>query len=249
MTKIVGHRGARNKWPENSIEGFRKTLELPVDAIEFDVHLTDAGELVVIHDATLERTTEKAGKVRALSPCDHQATRLKGSQEVIPTLDEVLALFASSRPVELHVELKADADGAHYEGLEALAAAAIRRHGLAGRSLLTSFNLGALARCQQIAPEIGRLCSINAKSAEALGAAATFAKAAKVAGLVAIEKSLLAATFHDVAAIISRDRLCCWVLNEEEEIEHWLGQGVGWITSDDPALALAVRAGSRHSAA
>jgi glycerophosphoryl diester phosphodiesterase len=39
------------------------------------------------------------------------------------------------------------------------------------------------------------------------------------------------------------------VLNEEEEIEHWLGQGVGWITSDDPALALAVRAGSRHSAA
>jgi len=194
MTKIVGHRGARNKWPENSIEGFRKTLELPVDAIEFDVHLTDAGELVVIHDATLERTTEKAGKVRALSPSDHQATRLKGSQESIPTLDEVLALFASSRPVELHVELKADADGAHYEGLEALAAAAIRRHGLAERSLLTSFNLGVLARCQQIAPEIGRLCSINAKSAEALGAAATFTKAAEVAGLVAIEKSLLAAT-------------------------------------------------------
>ncbi|WP_194273836.1 MULTISPECIES: HAD-IA family hydrolase [Rhizobium] len=54
MAKIVGHRGAPNLWPENSLEGFREALELAVDAIEFDVHLTDAGELVVIHDATLD---------------------------------------------------------------------------------------------------------------------------------------------------------------------------------------------------
>ena len=47
MTKIVGHRGARNIWPENSLTGFRNVLALNVDAVEFDVHLTDAGELVV----------------------------------------------------------------------------------------------------------------------------------------------------------------------------------------------------------
>ncbi|CAN7676985.1 glycerophosphodiester phosphodiesterase family protein [Rhizobium sp. LjRoot258] len=249
MTRIVGHRGARNLWPENSLEGFRKTLELPVDAIEFDVHLTDAGELVVIHDAMLDRTVEGTGKVRALSPADRRATRLKGSQEPIPTLDEALALFASSRPRELHVELKADADGVAYEGLEALAAAAIRRHGLAERSLLTSFSLDVLAQCRRVAPEIGRLCSINAKSAEALGVTATITKAAELADIVAVEKTLLAAAFPDAVAIVSRERLCCWVLNEREELEHWLSQGVGWITSDDPALALVVRTGSRDTAA
>ena len=64
MTKITGHRGARNLWPENSMTGFRNVLDLGVDAIEFDVHLTDAGELVVIHDATLDRTTDRTGPVR-----------------------------------------------------------------------------------------------------------------------------------------------------------------------------------------
>ncbi|MDM9623991.1 glycerophosphodiester phosphodiesterase family protein [Rhizobium sp. S96] len=249
MTKIVGHRGARNLWLENSMEGFRKTLELPVDAIEFDVHLTDAGELVVIHDATLDRTAEGTGKVRSLSPDLRQAINLRGSQESIPTLDEVLGLFVSSRPVELHVELKADADGVPYEGLEALAAAALERHGLVVRSLLTSFNLDVLAKCRSVAPEIGRLCSINAKSAERLGVAATVARAAELADLVAVEKTLLAASAAEIEAIISRERLCCWVLNERAELEHWLGQGVGWITSDDPSLALAVRAASRDAAA
>ncbi len=247
MTKIVGHRGARNLWPENSLEGFRRTLELAVDAIEFDVHLTDAGELIVIHDATLERTVESAGEVRTLSTAERLATRLKGAEEPIPTLDEVLSLFVGTRPVDLHVELKADVSGVPYEGLEALAAAALRRHGLAGRSLLTSFNLDVLEECRRVAPEIGRLCSINAKSSEKLGVTTTISKAAAIADIVAIEKSLLATNWQEVTAIASRDRLCCWALNDEEALEHWLGQGVGWITSDDPVLALSIRAGSRDT--
>ena len=79
MTKITGHRGARNLWPENSLTGFRNVLALGVDAIEFDVHLTDAGELVVIHDATLDRTTDKTGPVRALSPAARTETHLQAS--------------------------------------------------------------------------------------------------------------------------------------------------------------------------
>lgn len=47
MTHITGHRGARNLWPENSLTGFRNTLELDVDATKFDVHLTDAGNLAL----------------------------------------------------------------------------------------------------------------------------------------------------------------------------------------------------------
>ena len=64
MVMIVGHRGARNLWPENSLSGFRKLLGLNVDAVEFDVHETRDRQLVVIHDPTLQRTTEKAGAIR-----------------------------------------------------------------------------------------------------------------------------------------------------------------------------------------
>ncbi len=90
MTKIIGHRGARNLWPENSLTGFRNALRLGVDAIEFDVHLTDSGELLVIHDAALDRTVHATGPVRRLSPEGRLATRLRDTDESIPTLSDVL---------------------------------------------------------------------------------------------------------------------------------------------------------------
>ncbi len=93
MTFITGHRGGRNLWPENSLEGFRNVLDLGVDAVEFDVHLTDAGELVVIHDATLERTTEGQGPVRGLTPEARSSTRLRDSDETVPTLADVLEVL------------------------------------------------------------------------------------------------------------------------------------------------------------
>ena len=62
MVLIIGHRGARNLWPENSLEGFERTRDLGVDAVEFDVHLARDGELVVIHDPSLERTTKGRGR-------------------------------------------------------------------------------------------------------------------------------------------------------------------------------------------
>ncbi|MDN3714450.1 glycerophosphodiester phosphodiesterase family protein [Paracoccus cavernae] len=67
MSRIMAHRGARNLWAENSMLGFRNILPHGFDAVEFDVHLTDAGEMV-IHDATLDRTTTGSGPVRALTP-------------------------------------------------------------------------------------------------------------------------------------------------------------------------------------
>src|SRR5690606_25099993 len=108
MSRIMAHRGARNLWAENSLFGFRKTLQYGFDAVEFDVHLTDEGEMVVIHDATLERTTSGSGNVRKLTSDARQKLRLRDPNgeligECPPTLEEVLAILAQDPTIEAWV--------------------------------------------------------------------------------------------------------------------------------------------------
>jgi hypothetical protein len=91
MIRIIGHRGGRNLWAENSLGGFRKTATLGVDAVELDLHLTQDGEIVVIHDPFLERTTNGSGAVSDHSLQALTSLRLKETiDETIPTLAQVL---------------------------------------------------------------------------------------------------------------------------------------------------------------
>ena len=154
MTAINGHRGARNLWPENSLPGFRNALQLGCDAIEFDVHLTDAGELVVIHDPLLDRTTDGTGPVRALTPETRRRTLLKDSDTVVPTLGEVLEVLAPVHGLGLHVEIKLDEAGLPYPGIAARVADALISHGLERRAHLTSFDAGILREGYNV---IGRM--------------------------------------------------------------------------------------------
>jgi glycerophosphoryl diester phosphodiesterase len=103
MVLLIGHRGAAGHAPENTLASFRKAIELGCDMTELDVHLCASGELVVIHDETLDRTTNGSGNVSA-----HSLTELKrldaGEGEQIPTLKQVLELLKGR--VMLNVELK-----------------------------------------------------------------------------------------------------------------------------------------------
>lgn len=241
MTRIVGHRGGRDLWPENSLTGFRNLLNVPVDAVEFDVHLSDFGELLVVHDAFLDRTTETAGPVRMLSPKLRRSIRLEDSSDHVPTLEEVLEIYAES-PFELHVELKPDERGRPYPGLIEKAAAVLARFGLEERSLLTSFNLDVLSEIKRVAPSARRLCSVNARSAEAPGLEETLRSAAEHAHVVAVQKDLFAPEWDLTTRLIPLERLGVWVPNTREELAHWLQRRPGFLTTDDPVLAVAVRA-------
>lgn len=242
MTLITGHRGARNLWPENSLQGFRNVLELGVDAVEFDVHLTDSGELLVIHDATLERTTEGQGPVRALTPEARLNVRLKDSEEKIPTLSEVLSVLAAADGLPLHVEIKSDETGTPYPGIVEKVAAELAAQGLADRSYLTSFDVSVLEGCRRIAPDIARLVSVNAAWAQRQGGLKAFIE--QVEGLVeivAIHHELMEAEWDLITGLLPLDRLCVWTLNDEALIAKWLERGVGHLTSDSPDLALNLR--------
>lgn len=241
MTLIIGHRGARNLWPENSLSGFRDALALGVDAIEFDVHLTDAGELVVIHDATLDRTVEASGPVRRLTPAARAQARLKDTDETIPLLGEVLQLLAPAGP-DLHVEIKVDEHGTPYPNIAHRVAEQLKHFGVERRSHLTSFDTSILEDCRRHAPHIKRLVSVNADWAQRQGGLRTFiGKVQGLVDIVAIQHELMDAQWNLVTAALPLDRLCVWTVNDEATIRHWLQCGIGHLTSDSPDLALRLR--------
>ena len=103
MAKIMGHRGAPADEPENTLRSFRRALAVGVAAVELDVQLTKDGRLAVIHDETLDRTTNGRGPVQ-----DFTLAELKrldaGRGEPVPSLEEVFDLVQGQ--ADLVVELK-----------------------------------------------------------------------------------------------------------------------------------------------
>ena len=93
----IGHRGAKGYIAENTLASFEKALELKVDAIELDVHLSSDEEIMVIHDATVDRTTNKKGFVRSYSSKELKALG-------IPTLEDVLHLV--NQKCIINIEIK-----------------------------------------------------------------------------------------------------------------------------------------------
>ena len=108
---IIGHRGAAGHEPENTIQSFNKAIELGAKMIEFDVQLCKSGEVVVIHDFTLERTTNGTGLV-----IETLLTEVKkldaGKGQQIPTLDEVLDTIDKKTVVNIELKGKAIAQPA-----------------------------------------------------------------------------------------------------------------------------------------
>jgi glycerophosphoryl diester phosphodiesterase len=103
MADIIGHRGAPAQEPENTLRSFRRALAMGVAAVELDVQLTKDGRLAVIHDETLDRTTNGKGLVRHCTLAELQRLDA-GRGEPIPSLEEVLDLARGK--ARLMVELK-----------------------------------------------------------------------------------------------------------------------------------------------
>ncbi|MBR5586941.1 MAG: hypothetical protein IKW02_03165 [Clostridia bacterium] len=110
--KLTAHRGWRAKYPENTMLGFREALKLDIDAIEMDVHMTKDYHMVVCHDASLDRTTDKTGMIYnlTLEEIREADAGIKFGEEYkgekIPTLDEFLELMAQHPEIKVLIELK-----------------------------------------------------------------------------------------------------------------------------------------------
>jgi glycerophosphoryl diester phosphodiesterase len=102
VTAVIAHRGATAEAPENSLEALELAMELGADALELDVRRTADGALPVIHDPTLDRTTDASGRIARLSRAEIAGARLSNGAS-IPELEDVLRRFAD---VEITVDVK-----------------------------------------------------------------------------------------------------------------------------------------------
>lgn len=149
---VIAHRGSAADAPENTLAAFELAAEQGADAIELDVDLTRDGHVVVMHDATIDRTTDGHGRINDLTleeirRADAGAWKdaaFKG--ERVPLLEEVFE--AVGQWVLINVELKGMA--LRGNGLEAKVAALIEKHDLAERVIISSFNPFALRRMKHV---------------------------------------------------------------------------------------------------
>ncbi|MET2869370.1 MULTISPECIES: glycerophosphodiester phosphodiesterase [Exiguobacterium] len=152
---IYAHRGYSANYPENTLSAFEAALPY-VDGIELDVQLSKDGRLVVIHDETVDRTTNGTGWVKDMTLQELRQLKIDG-YERIPTLEEVLGLIERSN-VTLNIELKTDQYA--YPGIERLAWLAVDEFELGDRVVFSSFNRETLVLMRDVAP-VARLAVLT----------------------------------------------------------------------------------------
>lgn len=160
MINIVvnyAHRGASGYYPENTMLAFKKAVELGCDGVETDVQMTSDGELVLIHDEKVDRTTDGTGFVKdyslkALSKLSAGSWFNKEYvSETIPRVEELLA-FAKDTNITINFEVKTGIVA--YPGIEEKLIELINRYSMKNNVILSSFNHYSMVNCKEVDKEI-----------------------------------------------------------------------------------------------
>jgi len=152
-TKIIAHRGASSKYPENTMIAYKQALKDGADGIELDIHLSKDHVPVVIHDETVDRTTDGYGFVKDYSVSDLKklsAGHWKGwkyRKAEIPTLVEVLEWIKTTH-LDLVIEMKNNLFP--YKGIEKITLDLIDQYGMMERTIFSSFNHDGLLTIKKL---------------------------------------------------------------------------------------------------
>jgi glycerophosphoryl diester phosphodiesterase len=156
--KVYAHRGLSGLYPENTMLAFQRAAEAKFDAIELDVQLTRDGQVVIIHDEVIDRTTDGSGLVMSYSLAElrrFDASRVRPEAGVatrIPSFEEYCEWASSDPSVHTNIEVKSSV--IFYPGLEEKTFAIIQKYHLGDRVFFSSFNHLSLVLLQQIAPGV-----------------------------------------------------------------------------------------------
>ena len=234
---IFAHRGTSAHAPENTLASFELALSQGADAIELDANLSADGEVVIIHDSTVDRTTDGHGRVaqlslkelRSLDAGSFFSEKYRG--EKIPRLEEVFETVG--KKMFINVELKNSASPR--DPLVEKVCALVKKHSMEKRIILSSFLTSDLKRAKRLLPEVPRgLLALD-------GWMGAWARSFEFSfgDYAALHPYLTDVTKQQIVRVHRlKRRVHVWTVNKAEDMARLINWGVDGIYTDDPQLAL-----------
>ncbi|EKF43122.1 glycerophosphoryl diester phosphodiesterase [Nitratireductor indicus C115] len=240
LTRIASHRGGTLEFGDSTPAGFAVTARMPLEEVEFDLHPTLDGKIVVHHDPTLNRTTDKVGAIVQMTWQDVRAATIDFSRGEHPLLLEELCEIYTDSPVQFRCEIKPGENGGAYcdfvpkviAGLDAC-----------GRLMTTNFSSFLMETLDEIASHTDRprLWLLSPPVLRQLGSNAVIelATAHSVPEIGVHIDDASAALMNKVTA--AGLDFGCWAAHSASQIDKALNLGVKVFTTDRPSLAISRR--------
>ncbi|MCB0844916.1 MAG: glycerophosphodiester phosphodiesterase [Bacteroidetes bacterium] len=247
---VIAHRGASGIAPENTLASIQKALEMKVDMVEIDVHLSQDEEVIVIHDATLDRTTNGTGAVK-----DKLLSEIKtldaGSwkdpqfvNEPVPTLSDVMEKI-NGQAVVL-IEIKQGEEG-RYPGLEQKVIEIIDQFDARSWSIIQSFETETVAEAIRLGGgiEVQKLISGTLPTLPFhVDKGFVWGSPLGYENIAAINPHFKSLTPRFVNQVHEKGlKVFTWTVNEKEEMEEVIGLGVDGIITNYPDRLIGIRDG------
>lgn len=236
-TKVWAHRGASGYAPENTLPAFQKAVEMKADGVELDIQLTKDGELVVIHDETVDRVSDGTGFVRDYTL--EELRRLDVSRPIpgfrtvrIPTLAEVLEEL---KPTGLTVNIECKTGIFFYPGLEEKMLKMVRDMQMTERIWCSSFNHETVLRVKALCPEMKTGFLVQDVLADAAGYT-------RQHGVMALHPALYHMQDPELIRKCKENGLAVhiWTVNDQKDMEELCRAGADALITNYPDIAKSV---------
>jgi len=241
---IVAHRGAPTEQPENTLAAFEASVDAGARAVEFDVRVTADREAVVMHDATLDRTTNGAGPVREHTLAEVLALRIPGRDGrsySVPTLHETVAMLSGRAAID--VEIKNIPGEPDFDSDDEVAVALVHRAlddvAFVGDVIVSSFNPRSIAESRASRPDVatGLLTNVEVDAAAALHFAAQqdHTWVLPFVDRVVDQGDRFPEEVHAAGLLLGT-----WIVDEAERARVLLATGVDAVATNDPRATVDV---------
>jgi len=246
---VIAHRGGRSLGPENTLYTFHRAVELGADVLEIDMHPTRDGNLVVVHDSTVDRTTDGTGPVDGFtlaqlkkldaayhwSPDKGKSFPLRGKGLSIPSLSEVFQAFPQTR---INIEIK-DPGQTELDTLCRL----IYKYDKSQKVMIASFDAGALKKfrsaCPGVATSAGASEAMLFYALQKMRLESAYSPSAQALQVPQAYGNLQVVTKRFVAAAHARNlKVHVWTINGVDSMKELLQLGVDGIITDYPQRLL-----------
>lgn len=238
--KVISHRGANRRAPQNTLPAFEHSIKIGVDGFETDIHLTKDGIPVVCHNYTIDETSTGKGEIRNMTLEELREYDFgsyfheKYAGTKLPTLEEFLALCETADIEIMNIEIKPPLDGDMKIVEKTIEA--VKAHGLFDRLLISSFDHNVLVECKKVDPDCktGYLyCPKQKIFYEKL-----------LFGYVKFAKEIKADYFHPHFSTVNKRfvrrlheigvKVNVWTVNDEKVAKYLLACGVDGLITDLP---------------